>query len=509
MNSREGWEIKAVLLVILVLSATLISLTFVEESHASTQVVVNFDTYPNGTQVPSLEVITDQYAEWSVVFSPFRTYNLSEFEPGFAAATSNYSEPNAGALTLSSGFEPYNFINFTAWFKEDSTGDTLYTDLVTIQVGDNNIGTLGGNLTAYDKNGAEVGFDEYFTSDQSFHTLMIRRNISDIACVTFWTDSDGAAVDDFTFNAPTGGLRIEISPRGTYLHADPGQGSYANIPVDPPAMIDLQSCGFFEGDTIAIGFNGSVKRGPSYSPSPVTALLGLFSSTNELLPINETHRVPGAIEAGEDIITVQTWYSHEDTDIPEDFAITPATGFSIEIPQNATYLFICYHDSYYPDNTAPEPVTVTIARADVRAPDVGIPVINPTRDNVQPDQNVTVSVNVTDAESGVKNVTLSYSLDNGTTWEEPQSMNLSAMNLNATNGLYEGSIPGQPVGTQVTFKIVAFDNAENNVTMDGTSFYYTYIVVPEFPTAFALPTFMIMILLAAIVCIRKRIISRL
>jgi len=131
-------------------------------------------------------------------------------------------------------------------------------------------------------------------------------------------------------------------------------------------------------------------------------------------------------------------------------------------------------------------------------PDIDIPTQDPSADDVQPYQNVTISVNVTDNLSGVKNVTLTYSLDNGTTWETPESMN-----LNTTGNLYEGTIPGQPIGTEVRFKIVAFDNAENIVTKDGTSLDYTYIVVPEFPTALVLPMFMTATLLAIIVYRRK------
>jgi len=200
---KRGDGMKSILLIILLLStiATFGSCVSVKESYASAQVIVNFDVYPNGTQVPSMEAITDQYAEWSVVFTPFRVYNLSELEPGFAAVTSNYSEPNIGGLTWH-GMDPYNFINFTAWFKDNSTGNTLYTDFVSLKVGDSNIGTLGGNLTAYDENGTQIGNDVYMTSDQSFHTLTISRPTSDIAYVTFWTDSDGAGVDDFTFNTP-------------------------------------------------------------------------------------------------------------------------------------------------------------------------------------------------------------------------------------------------------------------------------------------------------------------
>jgi hypothetical protein len=59
------------------------------------------------------------------------------------------------------------------------------------------------------------------------------------------------------------------------------------------------------------------------------------------------------------------------------------------------------------------------------------------------------------------------------------------------------------VGTEVRFKIVAFDNAENNATKDGTSVDYTYMVVPEFSTLIVIPLLMIATLLAVIVYRKK------
>jgi hypothetical protein len=81
-----------------------------------------------------------------------------------------------------------------------------------------------------------------------------------------------------------------------------------------------------------------------------------------LLSVSEADRVPGAINAGDDFTTSQTWFSHEDTDIPEDFQITPSTGFLIKVPQNAKYLFISMIDSWYPDNTSSGPIAVTIEK---------------------------------------------------------------------------------------------------------------------------------------------------
>jgi hypothetical protein len=160
--------------------------------------------------------------------------------------------------------------------------------------------------------------------------------------------------------ASNGPFETEVPIKGTYLLADPDQSSQAACSVDSPEIIDLQSNGFSEGETLLISFEGSLDRYGGSDYETVEYLVGVFSSTNQLLSIYDAHRVPGAIDAGEDIDTGETWFTHENTDIPEDFKITPSTGFSIEVPQNAKYLFISFLDSYYPDNTAPAPIKINI-----------------------------------------------------------------------------------------------------------------------------------------------------
>jgi len=121
--------------------------------------------------------------------------------------------------------------------------------------------------------------------------------------------------------------------------------------------------------------------------------------------------------------------------------------------------------------------------------------------DVSPDQSVKVSVNITDATSQVKNATLYYTLNNGTTWEEPMPMN-----YNSSTGLYEATVPGQQqVGMWVRFKIVAYDFAGNNATLDGTEPYCVYQVIPEFPSFLVLPLFMVTTLLAVIIYRKKRL----
>lgn len=127
---------------------------------------------------------------------------------------------------------------------------------------------------------------------------------------------------------------------------------------------------------------------------------------------------------------------------------------------------------------------------DSTAPLVGTPSRTPEGD-VQPNQKVEVSVNVTDAESGVKNVTLYYNLNNSQTWI-PKPMSHNSTSYNAT-------IPGQPEATIVRFKIVAWDYAGNNETLDGESPYCTYQVVPELLVNYTLLAFMVLSMLIILI----------
>jgi outer membrane protein assembly factor BamB len=121
-------------------------------------------------------------------------------------------------------------------------------------------------------------------------------------------------------------------------------------------------------------------------------------------------------------------------------------------------------------------------------PSIDVPSHQP--EPVMPNQNVTVYVNVTDADSGVRNVTLYYAVNNQTAWEEPVPMN-----YNTSTSLYEATIPSQAAGTWVQFKIVAYDYAGNFVTRNGIEPYCVYQVVSEFPSFIFLSLFMIATLL--------------
>jgi uncharacterized protein YvpB len=116
--------------------------------------------------------------------------------------------------------------------------------------------------------------------------------------------------------------------------------------------------------------------------------------------------------------------------------------------------------------------------------------------DVSPSQEVKVSANVTDSESGIKNATLYYDLNNSQAWTP------IPMNYNSTAQLYYATIPGQPIGTHVTFHIVAYDKVGNNATEDGTE-YSAYTVVPEFSPSIIMSLFMILTILVIVYAKKK------
>lgn len=134
--------------------------------------------------------------------------------------------------------------------------------------------------------------------------------------------------------------------------------------------------------------------------------------------------------------------------------------------------------------------------ADTTPPSINTPSQDPPEDNVQPDQAVTVSVNVTDAESGVREVILSYRADEGAAWTN--------VTMSRANGdTYVGQIPGLTAETNVQYKIIAYDNAGNFAVNDKAGQYFVYTVIPEFPT-WPLLLLMFIVLTAVIILVKKR-----
>ncbi|MEM3665945.1 MAG: nitroreductase family protein [Candidatus Bathyarchaeia archaeon] len=118
-------------------------------------------------------------------------------------------------------------------------------------------------------------------------------------------------------------------------------------------------------------------------------------------------------------------------------------------------------------------VPIGFRALDTTPPKIGIPFQNPEPAIVEPHQKVTITVNVVDEETGVREVILSYSINESQTWINITMKN----NLNST---YAIEIPGFEANTRVQYKIVAYDNANNTAVEDNEGIYYVYIVIPEF-----------------------------
>jgi len=138
---------------------------------------------------------------------------------------------------------------------------------------------------------------------------------------------------------------------------------------------------------------------------------------------------------------------------------------------------------------------ILIARSFGVAEDLTPPVIEnvfqqPAEDNVYPDDEVEVYAHVTDYLSGVKNVVLNYTTNNGTRF--------SLEMTNLEGNVWNATIPAFPYGTNVTYSILAEDNVGNTITTEEMGYAYQYHVIPEFPSLIFVVMLMIATLLAVI-----------
>jgi len=170
---------------------------------------------------------------------------------------------------------------------------------------------------------------------------------------------------------------------------------------------------------------------------------------------------------------------------------TGAFAFKATLPDGIMSANVSFTD--LAGNTGSNTTTFMV---DTTLPIIGTPTQVPGVNNVQPNQAVEVSVNVTDTGSGVKNATLSYTNGTATTWYDVP------MTLNATTGLWKATILGNPLGTQVKYMITAYDKAGNKAVNDNRTSYFAYPVIPEFPALTIL--IMAMLFTAILIALTKR-----
>jgi hypothetical protein len=188
--------------------------------------------------------------------------------------------------------------------------------------------------------------------------------------------------------------------------------------------------------------------------------------------------------------------------LPRTYNYVEGDSVSITAIPNLGYSF-----SYWlldGENKTENPITVIMDSnhtlepffVDNIQPEIGNPQQEPLA-NVMENQNVTITVNVTDLGTGVYNVTLWYNINSTAAW---LSLNMTEISVNT----YQATIPGYGNSTLIKYEIVAYDNAGNEAVKNNEGQYYVYHVIPEFSSILIFPLFVIVTLL--VIFYRKKFI---
>lgn len=137
-------------------------------------------------------------------------------------------------------------------------------------------------------------------------------------------------------------ITLDINPRQTYLRTSNDQA------VDAPA-VSLANLGYDPGEEVCFRVIGDFSLVETYYASErgTGYLTAVFSSSNVLRPDTERYRVSGAIDAGNDVFTLDTDRNALATDIDQDFR---ADDVCLTVPNGAEYVFFAAFDSLYGDN---------------------------------------------------------------------------------------------------------------------------------------------------------------
>jgi len=214
-------------------------LTFVNVTVAQ-PVVVDFDTYPDGSPVDLNETwngspcvtITDQYQDVGIVFD--------ESDPAMVFADDNeqnaqrwgYSRPNI-AYVFAAGTYPGQGPIVARFVAPD--GSPATTDWFSVLLADANVGTELGTVTAYDSSGTVLYSVTVMTPsppEPEYATIEI--SAEGIAEVLITTDADGSYVDDISFNPVTTEpieAEVDIDPDTLNLKS---KGKWVTCYIQPP-----------------------------------------------------------------------------------------------------------------------------------------------------------------------------------------------------------------------------------------------------------------------------------
>jgi parallel beta-helix repeat protein len=354
-------------------------------------------------------------------------------------------------------------------------------------------GSGGFGINVYDNAVAMTGSFEFDGNDISFtwcgfslgavKDAIIRNNILwNNTYGIYLSESDGNNIyhNNFVNNTIQADV-VTPNYNNTWDNGYPSGGNYwSDYLTRYPDATEIDHTGI--GDTAYEIDTNNTDHYPlwiSYETTPPTITI--------LSPENTTYAVNASIPLTFTVDEFTSWMGYS-LNGQANVTITENTTLPT-LPDGWHYVTVYANDTF--GNMGFATVYFTV---DTTKPDIINVVQNPLT-NILPDTVVKINATVTDATSGIKQVTLNYTTGDGT-WISVEMTNLEADIWNAT-------IPAFPYGTNVTYVIIAEDNAGNTITSAQLEYELGYQVVPEFPLWTILVAFMMATLLVATIFKRK------
>nr|NIU58309.1 hypothetical protein [Phycisphaerae bacterium]NIX00530.1 hypothetical protein [Phycisphaerae bacterium] len=186
-----------------------------------------------------------------------------------------------------------------------------------------------------------------------------------------------------------------------------------------------------------------------------------YGDSNFQLDLNKSDELNQAASAVSPRIAV------EYTDFISSYSLQGSETLNQASTSVEPRIIVEYADFVFSTDLGPKPME------DITPPVIENVFQQPGQDSVYPDDEVEVFANVIDNMSGVKQVILNYTIGNGT-WFTVQMTSVEG-------NLYSATIPQFSYCTNVTYVIIAEDNANNTITTKEMGLIYQYHVIQEFP----------------------------
>lgn len=414
-------------------------------------------------------------------------------------------------LMLAFNVQPAKGWTGTVYIRADGSIDPPTAPISTV---DNVTYTLTGNIISYadgivvERSNIKIdgaGYTVKGTGDYPYHGIYLSNimgvTIRNINAESF---SSGILLDNYSSNNTISGNNITNNGDGIYLWYSSNNFVYHNNFINNTEQafsygsVNVWDDGYPSGGNYWSDYTGVDADGDGIGDTPY--IIDEYNRDRYPLMNPWTPPLPPTYS-----LTVTTTVGGTTDPAPGTYNYTAGTKLNVTAIPDVGYSFNCW--LLDGEVRTENPITIVMDSnhtleahfVDDIPPEISEPVQDPPED-VEPYQNVTVTVNVTDYGTGIYNVTLWYSLNNGTTW--------TIVNMTAYREIYEAlwgaTIPGYENCTWVTYKIVAYDNAENMAVNDNNGYNYQYHVIPEFPSATILPLFLTSALLAIIFSQRKQ-----